>query len=86
MVGRGTFAGKTGERRAHSGGQRALGGSMITNYEIVTATKVGDLQDRVREKIKEGWQPTGGIAMLHEDEAVNRSPHIVFAQAVTLHA
>ena len=59
---------------------------MATNYEIITATRIADLQDRVREKIHEGWQPTGGIAMLHEDDAVNRKPHIVFAQAVTLAA
>ena len=55
---------------------------MITGYEIVTATHVRDLQDRVREKIKEGWQPSGGIAMLHEEDAGTHKPHIVFAQAV----
>jgi Domain of unknown function (DUF1737) len=59
---------------------------MITNYEIVTSTRVADLQDRVLEKIREGWQPSGGISMLHEDDAVNRKPHIVFAQAVVLSA
>ena len=59
---------------------------MITNYEIITTTRIADLQDRVIEKIREGWQPTGGIAMLHEDDAVNRKPHIVFAQAVTFGA
>jgi hypothetical protein len=59
---------------------------MITNYEIVTSTRVADLQDRVRERIKDGWQPSGGISMLHEDEAVSRKPHIVFAQAVILSA
>ena len=55
---------------------------MISNYEIITATRVADLQDRVRERIREGWQPSGGVCMLHEDDAVTRKPHIVFAQAV----
>jgi Domain of unknown function (DUF1737) len=62
------------------------GESVITNYEIVTATRVADLQDRVLERIKDGWQPSGGISMLHEDDAVSRKPHIVFAQAVVLNA
>ncbi|MEI9972919.1 MAG: DUF1737 domain-containing protein [Ignavibacteriota bacterium] len=55
---------------------------MISNYEIITATRVADLQDRVREKIRDGWQPSGGISMLHEDDAGTRTPHIVFAQAM----
>ena len=56
---------------------------VIKNYEIITATKVADLQDRVREKILDGWQPSGGISMLHEEDAVAHKPHIVFAQALT---
>ncbi|HUB79095.1 MAG TPA: DUF1737 domain-containing protein [Bryobacteraceae bacterium] len=54
----------------------------INNYEIITATRVADLQDRVKERIREGWQPNGGVCMLHEDDAVSHKPHIVFAQAV----
>ena len=57
---------------------------MITDYEIVTATHVADLQDRVRQRIKTGWQPIGGIAMLHEEEAGTSKPHMVFAQAIVL--
>lgn len=55
---------------------------MITDYEIVTATRVRELQDRVRERIKSGWQPLGGIALLHEEEAGDQKPHLVFAQAI----
>jgi hypothetical protein len=55
---------------------------MITNYEVITATHLGDLQDRVRERIKTGWQPIGGIAALHEEAAGSEKPHMVFAQAV----
>lgn len=55
---------------------------MTTDYEIVTGLRIDDLQDRVRERIKAGWQPSGGIAMLHEEAAGSREPHIVFAQAV----
>ncbi len=55
---------------------------MITNYEVITATRVGELQDRVQKRIKEGWQPLGGIAMLHEEDAVDQKPHIVFAQSI----
>ena len=57
---------------------------MITDYEVVTATHVADLQDRVRQRIKTGWQPIGGIAMLHEEEAGTNKPHMVFAQAIVL--
>lgn len=59
---------------------------LIKNYEIITATKIGDLQDRVREKIRDGWQPSGGICMVHEDDAVAHKPHIVFAQALVEHS
>ena len=55
---------------------------VIKNYEIITATKIADLQDRVREMIRDGWQPSGGISMLHEEDAVVHKPHIVFAQAL----
>ena len=56
--------------------------SVITDYEVVTATHVGDLQDRVRERIRTGWQPIGGIAVVHEKKAATRKPHMVFAQSV----
>lgn len=55
---------------------------MITDYNVVTATHLADLQDRVREKIKSGWQPLGGIALLHEEDAGSDKPHMVFAQAI----
>jgi hypothetical protein len=55
---------------------------MIVDYEIITSTRIADLQDRVKEKLKSGWQPVGGIALLHEEDAVDRKPHMVFAQAM----
>ena len=55
---------------------------MVTNYEVITARRIADLQDRVQERINVGWQPIGGIAMLHEDEAGEEKPHMVFAQAI----
>ena len=55
---------------------------MTTDYEVITGTRVGELQSRVRERIHEGWEPIGGIAMLHEQDAVDQKPHIVFAQAI----
>jgi hypothetical protein len=57
---------------------------MTSNYEVITATRVADLQDRVRERIRDGWRPTGGIAMLHEDDVGTHDPRIVFAQAIVL--
>lgn len=53
-----------------------------SNYEIVTARKIADLQDRVHERMTQGFRPLGGIAMLHEDDAGEDKPHMVFAQAV----
>lgn len=57
---------------------------MTSNYEVITAVRVADLQDRVRERIRDGWRPTGGIAMLHEDDSGTHDPRIVFAQAIVL--
>jgi hypothetical protein len=55
---------------------------MITNYEVITSLKIADLQDRVRERIRNGWQPIGGVALLHEEDSGESKPHMVFAQAV----
>ena len=55
---------------------------MIQEYEVITSRKLADLQDRVRDRIKRGWQPIGGIAAVHEEAAGNKEPHMVFAQAV----
>jgi hypothetical protein len=49
---------------------------------VVTATRIADLQDKVREMIREGAQPLGGIAMLHEEESGEGRLHMVFAQAM----
>jgi len=51
-------------------------------YEIITAKRVADLQERVQERIGTGWQPIGGVAMLHEEAAGDHPPHMVFAQAM----
>jgi hypothetical protein len=57
---------------------------MVTEYEVITSRRLGDLQDRVRERIQSGWQPVGGIAAVHEDAAGDKEPHMVFAQAVVM--
>ena len=56
--------------------------SPVTDYEVVTATRIADLQDKVRELIRKGARPLGGIAMLHEEEAGEGRLHMVFAQAM----
>jgi hypothetical protein len=58
--------------------------AVITDYEIVTATHVRDLQDRVRERIHSGWQPVGGVAVVHEEDAGSKKPNMVFAQAIVV--
>jgi uncharacterized protein DUF1737 len=55
---------------------------MMSDYEIVTAKSVGDLQSRVRELMAKGLRPLGGVAMLHEEQAGAGNLHMVFAQAV----
>jgi hypothetical protein len=57
---------------------------MIVDYEVITSRRIADLQERVKEKIKAGWQPMGGVALLHEEEAGEDKPHLIFAQAVVL--
>jgi len=54
----------------------------IHDYEVVTATKIGELQDKVRDLMRSGARPLGGIAMLHEEESGQVRLHIVFAQAM----
>lgn len=54
----------------------------MSEYEVVTARTVALLQDRVREMMKKGLRPLGGIAMLHEEEAGDGKLHMVFAQAM----
>ena len=52
------------------------------DYEVVTANTVRELQDRVRELMRMGLRPVGGIAMLHEEQAGLDKLHMVFAQAL----
>ena len=54
----------------------------MNDYEVVTARTVALLQDRVRELMKKGLRPLGGVAMLHEEESGEGKLHMVFAQAV----
>jgi hypothetical protein len=54
----------------------------MSDYEVITARTVALLQERVRELMKKGLRPLGGVAMLHEEEAGDNKPHMVFAQAV----
>jgi len=54
----------------------------MNDYEVVTARTVANLQDRVRELMKKGMRPLGGVAMLHEEESGDGKLHMVFAQAV----
>ena len=56
----------------------------MIDYQVVTATRIEDLQDRVREKFQNGWQPTGGLAILREEELGDHPAHLVFAQALIL--
>jgi hypothetical protein len=52
------------------------------DYEVVTANTIRELQDRVRELMRKGLHPVGGIAMLHEEQAGEDKLHMIFAQAV----
>jgi len=57
---------------------------VVADYEVITSTRIADLQDRVKERVRGGWQPVGGIALLHEEDSGDTKPHMVFAQAVVL--
>ena len=54
----------------------------MNDYEVVTSERIADLQDRVRQLMKNGLRPVGGIAMLHEELAGERKLHLFFAQAL----
>ena len=38
----------------------------VTDYEILEAGSPGDLQAEVKQLLKLGWQPLGGVALVHE--------------------
>ena len=56
------------------------------DYEVVTASTIRELQNRVRELMRKGLRPVGGIAMLHEEQAGQDKLHMIFAQAVAREA
>lgn len=37
--------------------------SIVVSYSILKATSPKDLEDKVKEAIKRGWQPLGGLAV-----------------------
>ena len=37
--------------------------SIVVSYSILKAPSPKDLEDKVKEAIKRGWQPLGGIAV-----------------------
>ena len=56
--------------------------SNMNDYEVVTSRTIAGLQDRVRELMSKGLRPLGSVAMVHEEQAGENIPHMVFAQAV----
>jgi len=54
----------------------------MPEYQVVTAERIADVQDRVNELMGKGYRPIGGIAMLHLEQAGLDKLHVVFAQAV----
>jgi hypothetical protein len=55
---------------------------MITDYQVVTATRIEDLQDRVRVKLESELATGRRLAILREEELVDHPAHLVFAQAL----
>jgi hypothetical protein len=49
-------------------------GKEIWSYEIVEAGSVEKLTRRVGEKLKEGWQPLGGLSVVRIPSDGNPSP------------
>ena len=37
--------------------------SIVVSYSILRAASPKDLEDKVKEAIKRGWQPLGGLAV-----------------------
>lgn len=53
---------------------------LIDNYVVLTALTPGDLEASVRDKMAQGWQPMGGVAVgLSESDD---SRYVVYAQAM----
>ena len=48
----------------------------ICQYEVIERLRLSDLVDIVNSRIKEGWEPVGGVAVLHTGEFVQREFYI----------
>jgi hypothetical protein len=60
---------------------------MIKEYKVCTDISLEHITDTVNHHIKEGWQPLGGIAVVHTDISDDSPPGgpkegIVYLQAV----
>lgn len=44
----------------------------ITEYTLLTAFYVVDLENLVKDYIKQGWQPQGGVAVSDTEQSENR--------------
>jgi hypothetical protein len=39
---------------------------MMTDYQVVWNTSIVDLEIRVKELMKEGWEPLGGLSVFRD--------------------
>lgn len=54
---------------------------MITEYTVATGRTHADLESRVNDLIKRGWQPIGGICLDVEYYSIS-SPRTTFLQSM----
>lgn len=55
---------------------------MITNYAVIQDDNLQELVNSVTRQCHDGWQTTGGIAMVREPGAPGKTAKVIYAQAM----
>lgn len=55
---------------------------MISDYRIIVAGSTDELQHRVRELIKEGWDTQGGLSIAYHDQQNYVETVVLYGQAM----
>lgn len=55
----------------------------ITDYDLVQAPSLDDLQAAVRARLPQGWQPLGGVAVITHPDGTGE-PYHEFVQTIVV--
>ena len=58
------------------------GNEMIDDYHILMNLQMFDLMDAVKQHIRDGWEPLGGVAVMTEPDQDGKSTHAIYLQSL----